>query len=156
MATYTLAAIAEHIGGELHGDPQGIISGAAEIDKARQGQITFLANPKYKDFLEHCKASAVIIDAKAGAQPAQDYILVPDAYFGFLQAFLLLNPQEPLLSPGIHPAAIVEESAVVGENVAIGANVYIGKNARVGNNTQILPNTVIMDRAEIGSDCLLH
>ena len=109
MATYSLAEIASHIGGTLHGNSQAPISGAAEINKAGPGQITFLANPKYKEFLQNSRASAVILDAKAGVTPKQDYILVKDAYFGFLQAFLLLNPQMPLLNPGIHPTAVIED-----------------------------------------------
>lgn len=156
MPVYTLAEIAGHIGGKAFGNSNIEISGIAPIDKAEKGQVTFLANPKYKAALETTHASAVIIDQKAGITPSIPYILAIDAYYGFLQTFLLFNPQERMLDSGIHSSAAVHESAKIGENAAISANVYIGAGVVIGKNTQIFPNCVILDNCKIGDDCVLY
>ncbi|NIT55299.1 MAG: UDP-3-O-(3-hydroxymyristoyl)glucosamine N-acyltransferase, partial [Aliifodinibius sp.] len=132
------------------------INGVAQIDKAKEGQITFLANPKYKSALDKAHASAVIIDQKAEITPPMPYILVVDAYYGFLQTFQLFNPQERLLEAGVHSAAVVHDSANIGKNVAISANVYVGAKVTVGDGTQIFPNCVILDNTEIGTECVLY
>lgn len=156
MPVFTLADIAATIGGTLHGDPETRISGTAEIDKAGAGEITFLANPKYGAHLEKSHAAAVIVDGKSGITPSIPYILCPDAYYGFLQAFLLFNPPRKLLAPGIHPSAVVDDAARLGAEVCIGANAYIGPGVTIGERTQVFPNCVILDGAQIGSDCILY
>lgn len=156
MPVYTLAEIAEKIGGKVSGDSRIEIGGIAQIDEAKNGELTFLANPKYKAELDKTKASAAIIDQKVDVTPAIPYILVMDAYYGFLQAFTLFNPQEKLLRSGVHPTAVVHESAQIGENVAISGNVYIGAKAVIGNRTRIFPNCVVLDKTEIGDDCVLY
>ena len=156
MPVFTLADIAAKIGGTLHGDPEIRISGTAEIDKASAGEITFLANPKYGSHLEKSHAAAVIVDGNSGITPAIPYILCPDAYYGFLQAFLLFNPPRKLLTPGIHPSAVVHETARLGAEACIGANAYVGPGVTIGERTQVFPNCVILDGSQIGSDCILY
>ncbi len=156
MPVYTLAEIADKIGGKVFGDTGIKIKGVAQIDKAKEAEITFLANPKYKSALDKAHAAAVIIDQKTKITLPMPYILVIDAYYGFLQAFLLFNPQKRLLNPGVHSTAVVHESTKIGQNVAISANVYIGDKVTIGDGTQIFPNCVILDNTEIGTDCILY
>lgn len=156
MPVFKLAQIAERIGGKLSGNGDIDIDGVAQIDKAGKGKITFLANPKYKQALQNSGASAVIIDQKAGITPSVPFILVANAYFGFLQAFLLFNPTKKILKDGIHPSAVVHDSAKVSPDAAIGANAYIGAEVVVGSKTQIFPNCVILDDSKIGDGCILY
>jgi len=156
MAALNLDTLASKIGGTVHGDGSVEVTGVAEIAKAQATEITFLANPKYKHLLNSCEAGAVIIDGNADLIPNIPYIEVPNAYFGFLQAFLLFNPQKELLKPGIHSTAVIEETATLGENVTIGANVYIGEGVTIGDNTRILPNCVILNNSSIGKGCLFY
>lgn len=156
MPEFSLNTIAEKIGASLHGAGNVVISGAAEISKATPSDITFLANPRYKSQLASCRAGAVIIDSKTDVVPEIPYLLVEDAYFAFLQTFLMLHPQENPMRPGIHPSAVIDESANIGRNTAIGANVYIGANVSVGDRSQIFPNCVILDNCRVGEDCRLY
>ncbi len=156
MAVYTLEKIASHIGGTVYGKSTMEIDGVSEIATANASQITFLANPKYKPLLETTSAGAVIIDGNADVEPEIPYIIAPNAYFGFLQAFLLFNPPQRLLEPGIHDTAVIEDTAEIGENVTICANCYIGAGVKVGDNSRILPNCVLLNNSEIGSDCLFY
>ncbi len=156
MPALTLAEIADKIGGEVVGDGNLIITGTAEIDKAADGEITFLANSKYRPYLDNSQASAVIIDGQTSDPPAIPHIVTKDAYFAFLQTFMLYYEPVRILPIGIHPSAVIEESAVIGKDAAIGANVYIGPNVRIGDRCQIFPNCVILNDCEIGDDCLFY
>lgn len=156
MAEFTLGELSKQLKAELVGDKSIKIIGVAPIEKAISGQITFIANPKYKAYMESTKASAIIIDHKIDLEPPLPYLKVTDAYYGFLQTFLLFNPQKKLLKLGIDQSAQVDSSSKIGENVSIGANVYIGENVRIGTQTQIFPNCVILDDAEIGENCILY
>ena len=156
MATITLGEIAAHLGGRLFGDASLSITGTAEIDKAREGEITFLANPRYRSFLKTTRASAVIVDEKAGEVPEIPHIRVKDAYVAFMKTVLLFHPPRELLEPGIHPTAVVDHSARLGEDVRIGAHVFVGKNVRIGKGTRIFPNCVILEHVSIGEGCILY
>lgn len=156
MPVFKLAQIAERIGGKLSGDAAIEIDGVAQIDQAGKGKITFLANPKYKHALQNSRASAVIIDQKAEVTPSIPFILVADAYYGFLQTFLLFNPIKKILEDGIHPAAVVHDSAKVSADATVGANAYIGAGVVVGSKTQIFPNCVILNDSKIGDECILY
>lgn len=151
-----LGELAEYLKGQLCGDPEAWITGVAEIHCARPGQITFLANPRYADYLRTTRASAVIIDSRTEGEPPLPYIRVDDAYFAYRQTVCLLYPEPRRIDPGVHPSAVLAEGVHLGEGVAVGAHVYLGRNVAVGKNTRILPGCVVMDGSSIGEDCLLH
>lgn len=156
MPVFTLKDLSRRVNAELHGDGNIRIQGAAKIDSASKGEITFLANPKYKHFLKETGASAVIIDQKIEFDSPLPHLHVDDVYFRFLQIFLLFNPPREQLKSGIHPSAVIDPSATLGKKVAIGPHVYIGQHCKIGNGTRIYPGCVILDGVEIGKNCLLY
>lgn len=156
MKPLTLNQLAEMVRGEVVGDGNIVINGAAALDRAQPGQITFLTNPKYKPLLGQTRASAVIVDQKMNIESPLPTLRVENAYYGFLQIFLYFNPQESITEPGVHPTAVIDDSAVIGESVSIGPGVVIGKNVQIGKNTEILANCVIMDNVTIGENCRLY
>ena len=52
--------IAEHLGGEIVGNPDVTVSSVARIESGKPGTLCFLANPKYEHYLYTCKASIVL------------------------------------------------------------------------------------------------
>ena len=58
LALGELAAVAE---AQLRGDAQLPIRGVAPLDRAGPGDISFLANPKYRGQLDSTRAGAVIV-----------------------------------------------------------------------------------------------
>ena len=54
--------IAEHLGGEIVGDPEATVSSVARIESGKPGTLCFLANPKYEHYLYTCKASIILIN----------------------------------------------------------------------------------------------
>ncbi len=156
MNEFTLREIAEKINGTIDGDETIVIKGAAPLDTAAAGDISFLANSKYRELLEKTGASAVITDKNIEIDSRVTLIRIENPYYWFLQVFLMFHPPAELLEPGIHATAVIHPEARLGRNIRIGANVVIGKNVIIGDQTRIHPGCVIMEGTEIGEDCLLY
>ncbi len=58
---FTAEFIASQVGGTVEGDPAAKVSTFAKIEEARQGAITFLANPKYTHHIYETGASVVLV-----------------------------------------------------------------------------------------------
>jgi UDP-3-O-[3-hydroxymyristoyl] glucosamine N-acyltransferase len=150
-----LIEIAKILDGELVGDPDAEITGLAKIQSASEGELTFLANPKYGKYLESTSATAVLI-SKTQQSPDLDHIKVEDPYLSFLEILNLFHPPKDPDFKGIHSTAVVADTAQIGSNVQIGPNVYIGESVKIGSDTIIYPNCVVLDNVEIGDNCRLY
>lgn len=150
-----LIEIAKFVKGELVGDPDIPISGLAKIQSASNGELTFLANPKYRKYLESTKASAILI-SKNQQSPDINHIRVDDPYMSFLEVLSLFYPVKDPDFNGIHTTAVVDDTADIGKNVQIGPNVYIGESVKIGKNSVIFPNCVLFDYVQIGENCRFY
>ncbi len=155
---FSAAQIAMLVNGKLEGDASVAVSSFGKIEEAKEGQLTFFANPKYEEFLYTTKASVVIInEAHELKQPvAATLIRVPDAYSAF--ATLLTKYQEIVQQQltGIQEPSYIARTATVGENVFIGAFAYLGERVTVGDNCKIYPNAFIGDNVSVGKNCVIH
>src|SRR5829696_4362251 len=109
------------------GDAEMEISGAAGLDIAGPGDITFLANPKYTPQIRDTKASAIFLNDSV--QLDRDDIAVlrsKDAYLAYTRALRLFYPASEVTA-SVHATAIIDESASISANCEIGAHVVIGK-----------------------------
>ena len=59
---FTVDQIALLLGGEVKGDRAAKINMLAKIQEAKNGQISFLSNPKYENFIYETHATAVIVN----------------------------------------------------------------------------------------------
>ncbi len=155
---FTLAQIAELVGGSVVGDAEVIIDSIAKIEEAQQGSVSFLSNPKYEQFLYETHASAVLIDKDfvAKEEIKTNVIRVENAYNGFT---ILLEEYERLLGlskVGIEHPSYVSESSQIGANPYLGAFAYIGQNVKLGDNVKIYPHVYIDDDVEIGDHTILY
>src|SRR5687768_15465372 len=151
---FTIDQIALMLGGEVKGNGSETVNMLAKIQDAKKGQITFLANPKYEQFIYTTQASAVIVnrDFVAKKPVTSNLILVDDAYISFTS---LLEEYHKLMSfqkSGIEQPSYVGENVVAGENIYRGAFSYIGNNVRIGKNVKIYPHVFIGDDAVIGDN----
>jgi UDP-3-O-[3-hydroxymyristoyl] glucosamine N-acyltransferase len=157
-----LREIAQYLGGTLDGDPDGEIFTIAKIEEAREGALTFLANPKYARYLAATRASAVIVGPTVRVEerppelPPLTLVRVADPYVGFVRILAKFHPPQPPIPPGSHPAAVIDPSATIGTDVRIGAHAVIGARCRVGDRTIIAPCTVLGDDVRVGNDCILY
>ncbi|QQX79031.1 UDP-3-O-(3-hydroxymyristoyl)glucosamine N-acyltransferase [Shewanella sp. KX20019] len=154
MKSYTLRVLADHLNADVQGDESVEVSTVGTLDSAGLGQISFLANSKYRSQLETTAASAILMTPTDADGFKGNAILLKDPYVGFARIAQLLDTT-PKAADNIHPSAQIAASAMLGEGVAIGANAVIGDNVVLGNNVQIGAGSVIGQDSVIGSNSLL-
>jgi len=144
--------------GKIEGDPNASVNSFGKIEEAKQGQLAFLANPKYEDYLYSTQASVIIINDSLQLKQAvtATLIRVPDPYTAF--ATLLSKYQEMITQQlsGIQQPSYVSKTASHGQNVFIGAFAYLGENVNVGNNTKIFPQVFLGDNVKVGNNTIIH
>jgi UDP-3-O-[3-hydroxymyristoyl] glucosamine N-acyltransferase len=156
--TFPAAQIAFLINGKVEGDAQVAVNSFGKIEEATEGQLAFLANPKYEEYLYSTKASVIIVnETQELRQPINATLIrVPDAYSAF--ATLLSKYQEIVQQQltGVQEPSYISKSAKYGDNVFIGAFAYLGENVKVGNNTKIYPNAYLGNNVVIGDNTIIH
>lgn len=155
---FSAQQISTLVNGQIEGSPLTTVSGFAKIEEANTGDLAFLANPKYEDFLYTTHAGIIIIGESLQLKKpvSATLVRVKDAYSSFallmqyyqqMQAKSLVGIQEPVF---IHP------TASVGKDVFIGAFAYIGENVVVGDGAKLYPHVFIGNNATIGERSTLH
>lgn len=158
----TLLEIAAIVRGDVEGDGNIQIKRLAKIEEAGEGDITFLANPKYAKHLASTKASAVLVARGVAYKELRErknpiaLIRVADPYAAFAQLIDLFHPPATALPPGLHPTAVVSQSAVIGKNVAVGAHAVLSEGCRVGDGAVIWHNVVLGDSVEVGEQSVIY
>lgn len=155
---FTAKQIADIIEGKIEGDANITVSSFGKLEEAKSGQLSFLANPKYEDFLYTTKASIIIIndslevEGKLGAT----LIRVPDAYSSF--AILLTEYAKMVRAnlTGIQQPSYIHATAKMGENIFIGAFSYLGENVVIGNNVKIYPQVYLGNNVSIDDNSILY
>ncbi|HEX4851905.1 MAG TPA: UDP-3-O-(3-hydroxymyristoyl)glucosamine N-acyltransferase, partial [Puia sp.] len=161
--------IAMIIQGKVEGNAEAIVRSFGKIEEAVAGQLSFLANPKYEEYLYTTGASVVIVnDSQELKQKVNATLIrVPDAYTAF--AALLSKYQEILAEQmiGIQDPVYISKTAKIGEKVFIGAFAYIGEHVMIGNNVKIYPqvfigngvvirdNSILLPGVKIYQDCVV-
>jgi UDP-3-O-[3-hydroxymyristoyl] glucosamine N-acyltransferase len=152
---FTVAEVAKWIGGLVDGDGTVEISELEKIEKAKPGQLSFLANPKYYKYIETTNASAILVDLDF-PKSTKTLVRIKNPYFAFLKIAERLYSGVPGVGSGIHPSVVVGNGTKIGENEAIAPNVVIGNNCKIGKNAKIYPSVVIGDEVEIGDNVILY
>jgi UDP-3-O-[3-hydroxymyristoyl] glucosamine N-acyltransferase len=167
--------IAEILKGKVEGDPDIKISYVSKIEEGKKGTLSFLANPKYAQYIYDTEASIVLVndDFKAERPVKPTLIRVENAYTSFAKLLEVYN-QIKLNKSGISEKAHIPASAKIGQHVYIGEfavigegavigdyskiypQVFIGENVRIGNNTTLFAGVKIYSDNVIGNDCILH
>jgi UDP-3-O-[3-hydroxymyristoyl] glucosamine N-acyltransferase len=148
-----LGEIVRRLGGELRGDPALRVGQAAPLDRALAGQISFLANPRYRPQLQSTRAGAVILTSAAAEGYAGACIVASNPYAYFARVAQLLDRRERPAA-GVHPAAVVETDLPA--SASVGAGAVIGRGAAIGAGARIGPGCVVGAGAAIGADAVLH
>jgi UDP-3-O-[3-hydroxymyristoyl] glucosamine N-acyltransferase len=155
---FTAKQIAELINGKIEGNPNIAVSSFGKLEEATEGQLAFLANPKYEDFLYSTNASIIIINESLEVQKKlkATLIRVPDAYSSFAVILTAYSEMAKANLTGIQEPSYIASSAKVGKNVFIGAFAYLGKNVVLGDNVKIYPQVFLGDNVIIGDDSTLY
>jgi UDP-3-O-[3-hydroxymyristoyl] glucosamine N-acyltransferase len=154
MPAVPLSEIVRFVSGRHDGPGDVSITGVAPLGEAEEGQISFLANPKYAPQLETTRATAVLVaNDLAGESPR--WIRVDNPYYAMARVVAQFFAEKPA-PRGISPHAAIAATAKLGVNVAIGAFTSIGENAVIGDNVTIFPNATIEANVTIADDCVIH
>ena len=152
---FTAAQIAGIIEGEVIGNPDAVVFKLAKIEEGTEGSLTFLANPKYVNFIYTTQATITIVnnDFVPENDLATTLIKVDDAYQSFSKLLEYYN-QVKLMKSGIEQPSVISENVTYGEQLYLGSFSYVGKNVTIGNNVKIYPNCFIGDNVSIGDNCI--
>jgi UDP-3-O-[3-hydroxymyristoyl] glucosamine N-acyltransferase len=149
-----LGEIAHRLNCELEGDPEIEIHGVAGLPEAQPGDLTFLANRRYRRFVARTRASAIIAGSDAGALPLPT-LRSPHPYYAFARALELFSTG-PTYPPGVHPTAVIAPTARIGPGAHIGPYCFIDDEVVIGRNAVLHSFVVVYRGAQIGDDFFAH
>ncbi len=152
---FTAAQIAGILQGEVVGNPNAEVFKLAKIEEGTEGSLTFLANPKYNNYIYSTQATITIVNKtfEAEQEITTTLIRVEDAYQSFSQLLEYYN-QVKLMKSGIEQPSVISENVTYGPDLYLGSFCYVGKNVTIGKNVKIYPNSFIGDNVTIGDDCV--
>ena len=155
---FTAKQIAGIIEGTIEGDPDIAVTSFGKLEEAKSGQLSFLANPKYEEFLYTTNASVIIVNESLEVEGKLDATLirVPDAYSSFA---ILLTEYSKMVQAnltGIQQPAYIHATVKMGENIFIGAFSYLGENVVIGNNVKIYPQVYLGNNVSIDDNSVLY
>ncbi len=156
--TFTANQIAVLINGKIEGNPDSVVRSFGRIEEAQQGQLAFLANPKYEEFIYTTKASVIIIGEKLDLKQSLQATLirVADPYTAFASLLHHYQQMKTQQLQGVQQPCYFSPSAKKGDNVFIAAFAYVGDESEIGNNVKIFPNVFVGNNVKIGDNTLLH
>lgn len=155
---FTAQQIADLINGKIEGDPNVAVSSFGKLEDATKGQLAFLANPKYEEFLYTTGASVIIINTSllVEKQLNATLIRVPDAYSSFAVILTAYSEMAKANLTGIQEPSYISKSVQLGENVYVGAFTYLGNNVKIGNNAKIYPQVFLGDNVSVGANSIIY
>ena len=169
----SLGELAAEFGCELIGDPAASVGRVATLASAGDGQLSFLANPHYRDALRATRATAVVLREEDAADCPVAALVASDPYLVYARIAALLHPP-PSVTPGIHARAAIapsarvadsvevcanatiEDDAVIEDDVYIGPGVVVGPRCVVGPGTRLLANSTLVQDVHVGERAIIH
>lgn len=174
----TASEVARLAQGTLRGDAELAITGAAPLETAGPGELSFLAGAALAGTAAASKAGCLLAPDGTEEQ-LKDFpgtiIFTKNPKYAFMLALRAIEKEvRPLPMHGVHPQAavsmtavlgkgvhvgafaVVEDGAVLGYKAVIGAQCYVGRNAKVGANSRLYPGVKLLDACEAGADVIIH
>lgn len=173
MFSIRLDALAQQLDAQLHGDGDIVITAVASMQSAREGQITFLSDSRYREQLANTQAAAVVLTEADLPYCNVAALVVKNPYLTYARMAQLMDTT-PSPAQGIAPTAAVASDARLGDGVSIGANAviesgaelgagvtigagcFVGKNAKIGAGTRLWANVSIYHNVVLGEQCLVQ
>ena len=132
------------------------IVGAAGLDQAQAGQVTFLSNPRYTSRVNDTAAAAIYLAEDAQISRSDLAVMrAKDPYLAFTRALIAFQPKREFKSLRA-PSAVIDSTSRVPQETFIGAHVAIGMNCVIGERVRIHSNVTIYDNVSIGDETEIH
>ena len=172
---FTTGQIADQINGTVIGNRDAVITSISKIEEGSKGSLTFLANPKYTEYIYSTNASAAIVsnDFEPTEKIQITLIKVKDPYSSFTTILELFNKNQSDRK-GISDLTVIDKSSKISDSAFIGSfstvgknsiiadnciienQVFIGDNVKIGEGSMIYPGVKILDDTKIGKNCIIH
>ncbi len=169
--TIKLQDLAQKLAAQLEGPGEIEISGAAGLQDAGKGQITFLEGKNFKQ-LEQVRASAVLVSLDAPCfpfpvlrvkNPRLAFARVLELFYVKLLPSLGISKQAVVgqnvvigSETTLHPFVVVADDARIGDRVTLYPGVYVGRGSVIDDDSIVYPNAVIREGVRIGKRVIIH
>lgn len=154
---FTAKQIASFVNGEVVGNKNAEIFTFAKIEEGVPGALSFLANPKYTDYIYTTQSSVVLVNRDF--QPLHNIdatlIKVDNAYESLAKLMTMYEASKPK-KQGVSSLASIASTAKIGANCYIAPFVVIGEGCVVGENCYIHNGVSIADGVHIGDNCIIY
>ncbi|MBX7182238.1 MAG: UDP-3-O-(3-hydroxymyristoyl)glucosamine N-acyltransferase [Bacteroidia bacterium] len=149
--------IAGLLNGSVEGNPEVSVNNVSKIEEGLPGTLSFLANPKYTNYIYSTQASIVIVGKDFIPEQAinSTLIRVDDAYKAFATLLEVYNKLKST-KEGVEPGSYISLDAQLGDKVYVGSQAYIGNRCVIGTGAKIYPQVFIGDDVIIGEQTVLH
>lgn len=150
---FTALELSSLLNGTVEGNPEATVNQLAKIEEAAENCLSFLANPKYEQFLYTTKASVVIIsNDQVLTEPVSATLIRVENPYIAISVLLEKYNQSKLAKAGIEQPSFIHPTAQIGKDAYIGAFSYIGPNVNIGDNCRIYPNSYLADDVQLGNN----
>jgi UDP-3-O-[3-hydroxymyristoyl] glucosamine N-acyltransferase len=149
-----LRELARMVSGQVIGDDTVTIRGIAGIKEAKEGEITFVANPRYLKEIDKTQASAIIVSDQIKIAP-KPLVVTKNPYLAYAKIATLFA-KKPHILKGVSDNAIIGQNVTLGKDVSIYPWVFIGDNVNIGDRSVIYPFTFIGDEVSLGKDTKIY
>ena len=151
---FTLAVLAERLGGLAEGDPGCMLTGAAGLADAGPREVTFVETVRALPAAAAGAAGAVILPGDL-ALPGRNVIRVANPRLAFAEALALFHPVERPPA-GVHASSVIEPGAVVDPTASISAFCYVCAGARIGARAVLHPFVFVGADSVVGEESVVH
>lgn len=144
--------------GQLIGNSDILIEGIEGIEFAKESELTFYGNPKYKKYFDSSDSDCIITYPQENLpnDNSKAYIIVENPYLEFVKFLIFLDNSRKLSRRIPQDNQMISSSAKISKSSIIYAGTFIGENVEIGDDSIIYPNSVIMDNSVIGKDSIIH
>jgi UDP-3-O-[3-hydroxymyristoyl] glucosamine N-acyltransferase len=167
-----LNELAKKLGAEVSTPEEVEITGAAGLQDAGEGQITFVAGSQHLRNLEKSNAAAALVPLDTPAMHLP-LVRVKNPRLAFARVLEIFYV-EPYHASGIseravighnvvmgselsiYPLAVIDDGAKIGDRVILYPGVYVGKGAIIDDDSVIYPNVSIGVKVKIGKRVIIH
>jgi len=154
---FSAEELAHILNAKIEGNAEAQVSRFSKIEEAKEGSLTFLANPKYESFIYSTEASIVLVnkDFEAKESIGSTLLRVEDSYVALAQLLKIYSENLPKPS-GIDSTASIADSAEISNVAYIGAFTSIQENSHIGEGSYIYPQVYIGTDVKIGKNCIIY
>lgn len=154
---FTAQQIADFLKGTVEGDSTVKVGDFSKIEEGKPGTLSFLANPKYSQYIYDSNASVILVnkDFSADREIKATLIRVDNAYESLAFLMSVVENSKPKKT-GISNRSEIASNAEIGSNAYIAPFVYIAEGVKLGNNVRIYSHCSIETGSVIGDNVTLH